>query len=252
MKFALVNGARLEALPQLNGTCPLCRSDVIAKCGRFRIWHWAHKHLGHCDSWAEPETDWHRSWKNAFPIDWQEVVHTDVDSGEMHIADVKTPDGLVIEFQHSYIKHDEVQARETFYGRLIWVVDAQPEHDSLNADFFRMGLSGPVCRNPPTYTICWHSQSKLFHKWGEFETDVYLDFRHQKVLWRLMDFDAKRKEGLVVRVDRSALIRDCTIGAASLGTRDEKAATLRQIRAVYKPPLPERTTHGQMLPLFDE
>ena len=237
MRFALVNGARREASPRLRGACPLCGSAVISKCGQFKVWHWAHKQLRDCDSWAEPETDWHRSWKNEFPVDWQEVVHTGVDAVEAHIADVRTPDGLVIEFQHSYIKRDEVQAREAFYGRLIWIVDAQPESDSTNARFFRMGLRGPVCRKPLTYRVSWHNQNKLLQKWGASPRDVYLDFRDSRDLWRLIDFDATRKEGLVLPIDRGALIHDCKTGAPSLGTRADKNATLREIREVYKPSL---------------
>ena len=45
--------------------------------------------------------------------DWQEVVHV-ADDGEKHIADVKTPSGLVIEFQHSYIAPDEIMAAKAF------------------------------------------------------------------------------------------------------------------------------------------
>jgi hypothetical protein len=51
---------------------------------------------------GENETEWHRAWKDQFPPEWQEIVHLAGD-GERHIADVKTGDGWVIEFQHSYI-----------------------------------------------------------------------------------------------------------------------------------------------------
>ena len=51
--------------------------------------------------------------------------HTTVilNSGELHIADVKTPSGLVIEFQRSTIHPDEISAREVFYKKMVWVVD---------------------------------------------------------------------------------------------------------------------------------
>ena len=234
MKFALVNGLKTEAYPKQEGQCPFCGCSVISKCGQFRIWHWAHRRSECCDSWTEPETEWHRSWKDEFPQEWQEVGHTDVSTSERHIADVKTADGLVLEFQHSYIGREEMEARQEFYGRLIWIVDAQPESDSTNAYFFRMGLSGPVCSNPKAYTVCWYSQSKLLHKWGKSETDVYLDFRQPGVLWRLLSFEAKAKEGLVIRVDRSRLIRDCKAGNASLGTRGAKSDTLRKVREVHE------------------
>lgn len=76
-----------------------------------------------CDSWWEPETEWHRSWKNNFPIEWQEVFMPDVQSGEKHIADVRTEHELVLEFQHSHIKPEERTAREKFYRNMVWVVD---------------------------------------------------------------------------------------------------------------------------------
>ena len=39
------------------------------------------------------------------------------------MSDVKTPSGLVIEFQHSAIKPDEQRSRELFYRNMIWIVD---------------------------------------------------------------------------------------------------------------------------------
>jgi hypothetical protein len=76
-----------------------------------------------CDTWAEKETDWHRAWKNNFPPECQEFVQHDEQSGEKHIADVRTPHGLVIEFQHSPLDPLERAARERFYGNMVWVVD---------------------------------------------------------------------------------------------------------------------------------
>jgi competence protein CoiA len=74
---------------------------MVAKCGEVRAPHWAHRSRRECDHWWEPETEWHRAWKNAFPEEWQEIVHW-AEDGEKHIADVKTGRGWVIEFQHSY------------------------------------------------------------------------------------------------------------------------------------------------------
>jgi competence protein CoiA len=87
---------------------------MVAKCGRVKVWHWAHKGRLECDPWYE-ETEWHRSWKDRFPLVWQEQIAYDPDSGEKHIADVSTPNGLIIEFQHSVISPQEIAARETFY-----------------------------------------------------------------------------------------------------------------------------------------
>ncbi len=123
MKFALIAGQRIEAFAGGRGACPLCRGEVIAKCGSQRIPHWAHRGIRDCDSWAESETEWHRAWKNRFPTEFQEFIQHDETSGERHIADVRTAHGLVLEFQHSHIDPDERTARERFYGNMVWIVD---------------------------------------------------------------------------------------------------------------------------------
>ena len=122
-KFALVNGDKTEAQPGMQGTCINCPSDMIAKCGTVKVWHWAHKSNASCDPWWENETEWHRKWKNCFPTEWQEIIHKDSTTGERHIADIKTDKEFIIEFQHSAIKSDEIKSRENFYKNMIWVVD---------------------------------------------------------------------------------------------------------------------------------
>ncbi|WP_237352108.1 MULTISPECIES: competence protein CoiA [unclassified Rhizobium] len=122
MKFAFVDGIRQEATTGVRGSCPGCGSPTLAKCGLKRLHHWAHVSTAACDRWWEPETEWHRAWKNLFPSEWQEVHHRAAD-GEVHIADVKTASGTVVEFQHSTISPQERASREAFYGSMIWIVD---------------------------------------------------------------------------------------------------------------------------------
>ncbi len=76
MKFALVNGERSAPTPRTVGQCPTCGSELIAKCGERKVWHWAHKAIRHCDRWWESETEWHRAWKDKFRGEWQEIIHT--------------------------------------------------------------------------------------------------------------------------------------------------------------------------------
>lgn len=116
MKWALVDGRRSLAAPELAGLCPGCGGEVIAKCGEVLQWHWSHR-AAECDPWSEPESGWHIAWKNQFPADWQERVIGD------HRADVLTPRG-VIEFQKSAISTKQIREREHFYGRMVWVIDA--------------------------------------------------------------------------------------------------------------------------------
>jgi competence protein CoiA len=121
MRFALSNNERIEPTKGAKGVCPCCGSELVARCGEIKVHHWAHKKK--CDDhWWENETEWHRNWKNQFPKEWQEIIQRD-ESGEKHIADVKTSSGWTIEFQHSPISKEERDSRDYFYTKLIWVVD---------------------------------------------------------------------------------------------------------------------------------
>jgi competence CoiA-like predicted nuclease len=122
MRFALVNDERREASPGLAGYCQGCSQEMVAKCGTQRVWHWAHRGNRNCEPWWEPETPWHRGWKDQFPSERQEIIRHD-EKGEKHIADVMTENDLVIEFQHSPLPLQEKGAREGFYRNMVWVVD---------------------------------------------------------------------------------------------------------------------------------
>src|SRR4051812_33935483 len=123
MKFALINNEKTEAFKGAKGICPGCGYELITKCGNIKIQHWAHKGVKICDPWWENETEWHRSWKNNFPREWQEIPLADKIKNEIHIADIQTSHGLIVEFQHSHIEPSERIARERFYKNMVWVVD---------------------------------------------------------------------------------------------------------------------------------
>ncbi len=143
MLWANQKGKKIKAWPGLAATCPACGGEVVPKCGEILEWHWAHK-ARDCDTWGEPESQWHLSWKARFPSDWQEVVMGP------HRADVRTPRG-VIEFQKSAISAAEIREREQFYGKMIWVVDASEfnleRHDGWSRKRF-IEKNGP----PPFWT----------------------------------------------------------------------------------------------------
>lgn len=211
MRIALVNGERSEPSPRQRAVCPYCGHDMIAKCGRVRLWHWAHKSRSSCDPWWESETEWHRNWKGQFPTAWQEVVHVDKISGERHIADVKTPFGLVIEFQHSPIEEIELKSREEFYKNMIWVVDG--ERGSTDRQYFDMGLltSEPASFSPLVYYFGWSGQSRLVHNWAQASAPVYLDFGHEKLIWKLDRFDPDDRSGVVIPTKRDWFVDACLI-----------------------------------------
>jgi hypothetical protein len=121
------NGERIY--PNKNGraTCQLCGGTLIAHCGEIHHHHW--QHFGErdvdCDSWKESETEWHRDWKERFPKEWREIVIGN------HRADVKTPHGLVMEFQNSSISPATIREREEFYNYMLWVVNAAHFDENL-------------------------------------------------------------------------------------------------------------------------
>ena len=202
MKFALVNGERQEPEPNLSGSCPSCGSPMISRCGEVRVRHWAHKGRRDCDPWWEPESEWHRNWKNQFPIGWQEVVRHAPD-GERHIADVRTEAGCVIEFQHSYIKPEERRAREAFYRPLVWVVDGL-RRPRDRARFLKTWEEGaPVRRDSPFQRI-WSGEGALLRDWRASTAGVFFDFG-EEILWWLLP----KSEGdwvYVARVSRAEFI----------------------------------------------
>ncbi len=173
MQFALVNEERSPPTPKLVGRCVGCGQEMIAKCGELKVWHWAHKGKRSCDPWWEPETAWHRGWKELFPAEWREMVHW-APSGEKHIADVRNAGGLVVEFQHSAISPQERLARETFYDNLVWVVDGT----RLKYDIprFQKGSSDLRTALRPGYFMT-HFPDEIFPKpWLECSKPVFFDF----------------------------------------------------------------------------
>lgn len=193
MQYALIDNNKVLPRKGFRGICQCCGNEVIAKCGQYKIDHWAHKTLEGCDPWWETETEWHRNWKNKFPAICHEQIMYDPITNEKHIADVCTLKNNVIEFQHSSIKPEETLARETFYikdGRkMIWVVDGDTGLNKGNFDISRPGrlrLNGDI-------NFTWYSTSKIFDKWIKSKAYVLFDF-HDGALWYLKQFDPISKE----------------------------------------------------------
>ncbi len=205
MRFANISGkTRAEATPKLRGTCPACDAEVLSKCGKHVAWHWAHKSKQHCDRWWESETDWHRAWKSEFPENWQEIIHTDTATLERHIADVKTPSGLVLEFQHSPILPTEVKSREDFYQQMIWIVDGC--RNELDKNYFSLSIPKPTIDGASEFPIRWWGSSKLLANWASAQAPVYIDFGTD-LLWKIVRFDPIAKSGAVSPYDRARLVR---------------------------------------------
>jgi competence protein CoiA len=184
MKFALLNGQRQEAQPNLSGECPICGHPMVAKCGEVRIWHWAHRGALHCDPWWENETEWHRNWKAQFPVDWQEFVYR-AENGEKHVADVRTDQGWVIEFQHSYIRPEERRSRDVFYRKLVWVVDAT-RRKTDGAQFRRALEASASVGGSPHIRRLRLEECGLLREWSASPAPIFFDFGKGSTIWWLL------------------------------------------------------------------
>jgi competence protein CoiA len=170
MKYAIINNSKEEAKPKLIGFCPYCGEPVIAKCGTIKIWHWSHSNDSKCDPWHENETEWHRRWKNYFPIENQEILHYDKTSKEKHIADIKTNNGTVIEFQNSAISEHELKSREKFYGKMFWIINAEKYLKGIE---FTSRLPNPFIIEMDDLKISADNKNKYFITWLLSKNKVY-------------------------------------------------------------------------------
>lgn len=182
MKFAMDSeGKRILPVKHGRGICPVCESTVIARCGNKRAHHWAHESLVSC-AYTEyehtHETPWHINWKNHFPVNWQEIILRDAE-GEKHISDVRTPDGLTIEFQHSPISEEERISREKFYssvGRMIWVVDGTKNKHDWNRWYDNRLLRNPVPNLPDGVSTSTNTKKMLPCEWLHCDVPIFFDF----------------------------------------------------------------------------
>ncbi len=241
MKYALAAGRKVEAYPDGRATCQRCNGEVIAKCGSYRISHWAHRGTRDCDSWTEKETEWHRAWKNRFPAECQEIVLHDEKSGERHVADVRTSHGLVIEFQHSHLDPKERAAREGFYRNMLWVVDGT----RLQRDYprFLAGKESLRATKMGGYFLLAFPEECFPPMWLASSAPVIFDFRGvdeslspdvwKDTLWCLLP---GRAEGnaVVVRMSREQFVKEAPGRPQLLPVQEALAIIsqyLRELRA---------------------
>jgi competence protein CoiA len=116
---------RIIADKGVTGYCPSCGEKLLPKCGDIITHHWAHQSGTDCDSWSEPESEWHLAWKELAGAEHCEIKM------DNHRADIVGRNGVVIELQHSSLSWDDVSEREEFYGEMVWVIDAEEFWDRI-------------------------------------------------------------------------------------------------------------------------
>lgn len=208
MKYAIVADKKTEAFKGGKGICPSCDAEMIAHCGEIKVHHWKHKGKRNCDTWWENETEWHRQWKNYFPTEWQEIVHFD-EKGEKHIADVKTETDWVLEFQHSYINSDERNSRNSFYPKLVWVIDGLRRTTDINQfeKILRESSQAPV-GGINIRKVHFPEESRLLKEWMACNVPVFFDFGKQanNNLWFLLPLNIQ-DEAYLLSFSREEFIK---------------------------------------------
>lgn len=136
MIAAFVDGTLARAKHGLTATCPECKGKLYPRLPDHTVPHWAHNPLPDgqtrdCSRDAGEMSEWHRAWQDTrADLECIEVAGDTVDAnGHQIFADVKNAAGTVIEFQRSRIGDDEIQRREKYWRKGIWVVDGLPSED---------------------------------------------------------------------------------------------------------------------------
>lgn len=170
MRFALVGENKSEPFPKGRGICPTCEGPVISKCGPIKVWHWAHESNPDCDTWSEPVGPWHLSWQRLVQPEFVEVPIAP------HRADIVGHNGTVIELQHSTINCEEIEEREKFYDKMVWLFDATYRFGGVRTGdryFFSFGRTRHIeaCRKPVFLDFGSHlvqiaSITELFHSFS--------------------------------------------------------------------------------------
>lgn len=190
MLFANINGIKSQAFPKAKALCTFCNESMIAKCGKVKTWHWAHKRIDACDSWYEPETEWHRNWKLVFGKEHCEIIV--IKDQKKHIADIKTMNGWFIELQNSIISIETMEARESFYGEeMMWIVNGIKFKDNFKTFTPRTIHDNQYDDYSPEfeYYAKLHGFTPRYRPVGKANTDLLFEWKYSHSAWK----EANRK-----------------------------------------------------------
>lgn len=115
--------------------CPVCGESLIHRLGKKRRPHFAHQKRADCAMNLNKDynNEWHYRMQSYFPKEIREYRFRDVNTGEVHIADVYDPNtNTVIEIQHSPINEEEYLSRTYFHlnngRRIVWIFDESTDN----------------------------------------------------------------------------------------------------------------------------
>jgi hypothetical protein len=170
------------------------------------------------------------------------VIRRD-EAGEKHFADVMTENGLVIEFQHSHLRTQEMAAREAFHRNMVWVVDGtrlkrdRSRFLEARSSFRPTSMKGifvvlwPNEGFPSTWLNC---AVPVFFDFEDFGTAKEVSGPNRDILWCLLPERAEAR-AVVAAISRSMFLDAAQKRAQIVPSRrimEMIAAELRHERAV--------------------
>lgn len=176
MLEAMLNGQRVRATPKMKGAlCPLCQTEMIAKCGTKIVHHWAHKKGIPCDPWHEPDSEWRLQWLKEFKDCKIEPV-IEINTTK-HFADVCSPNGGLIIFRRSLPHPDELRTMEEFFHGLVWIFDMSNNKRTARKlwEAFKSN-SIKLVRNNIYVTAPGTLGNAIPREWERFEYPIIFDF----------------------------------------------------------------------------
>ena len=195
MKYALLNGQYVTATPHQKGAvCPLCLSEMVARCGTINVHHWAHKKGAHCDAWCEPDSEWRHRWLDSFSGC---SVEQKLEKGkEKHLIDVQTELGTNILLRRGRIKEAELAKMEDFFPNLVWIVDVGSSQRAAD-QFKKLYQDDDISHSFDNVWETSMGDKGLPSAWTSCRYPVFLDFSNakdlpeyiSKYLWCLMPYE---------------------------------------------------------------
>jgi hypothetical protein len=109
--------------------CRCCENPLVPVQGNLRCHHFRHKKdTSTCVSVSKKMSDWHLNFQLEFKPEYREIPFRNEQGKITNRADIYIKNlGLVIEFQHSPIKMEEIEKRKKVYGNLVWILDGNIE-----------------------------------------------------------------------------------------------------------------------------
>jgi len=219
-----INGYKVLPEKKLKAFCPFCQLEVIpcfSQLGKNDYWRHKIDNSRDCLSYQYPnEGKWHKSVKLTWGIEYTEVYITK--GSVKRRADVMLKNKLVIEIQNSPISAYEIQAREFFYGKIIWLFNGINAYDNERITYhqnkyeWRSPRESIIKCNAPVFIALsenkvmeilninsfyhqpeWSRQNTLHYK-GDCKIMTFQEFRNHMIYtdfnWRKLSYPINWKK----------------------------------------------------------